>query len=145
LQVTTNEGNGVIHLVISGLSFVYEMRLVRMWNYYHGSQLISISCVKGTPEFISHYLMSQYLANQKCEFRFMMSRDWICKRFAYYWRIIKGCSRDRAVTVDGVTKDGFVYRYNPVIDELLIVNYGVVLDYIPNRYDGDKNEQAVLY
>lgn len=92
--VITNEGNGVIHVLIRDLPFIFWKKLSRLWQYIHGSQIIYISMYRGSGKKISDYLISQYLSNQKALFRYKSSNDWLCKNFVYYWKIIRNCSRD---------------------------------------------------
>lgn len=140
-SIITNEGHGVIHVLISGLGFVYWMRIVRLWNTIHGSQIVSIMRMKGDAERISSYLMSQYLKNQEStKAYFRMSKNWICRQFMSYWRIIKNCSRD-------YSKGHYIFEFGrwhyPVDYNRLIKNFklwiryyirnGERLGYVPDR------------
>lgn len=139
----TNEGNGVLHIAIAGLPFVYWKRIVRWWNQVHGSQLISIGKMYGSSESIAGYLMTQYLANQKCtKVYFRCSENWICGNFARYWKILRNCSRKWA---NGVFMAQWGCWCYPIDLELLIINFkkwvkylvltGVRLEYVPSGYD----------
>lgn len=137
LTVITNEGGGVIHVLLIGLPYIWIKTLQRWWESYHGMGFVWITKFKGNAEAMSRYLMSQYLANQKCIFRFKMSNNFICPQFTKYWKIIKNCSRDITKTPKRV----YDYTIHPINFnelknnyELWITNYikrGELLDYIP--------------
>lgn len=139
----TNEGNGVLHIVISGLPFIYWKRIVRMWNNIHGSQLISIGKLRGTSESMAGYLMTQYLSNQHCtKIYFRSSKNWVCEHFTKYWKILRNCSRNYAA---GVYLPEYERWYYPIDKEQLIINFkqwvkylvitGESLNYIPSKFD----------
>lgn len=147
--LVTNEGNGVVHVVIVGLPFLYWKRLMRWWNYLYGS-FCWISKVRGSAEGMARYLFSQYLSNQDATVAYgRMSDNWICKKFMSYWRMLRNCSRDY---VHGVCygQPGYPvychdYWYYPVDRDMLIVNFkswlkyfvctGNLLDYVPSASD----------
>jgi hypothetical protein len=143
ISVVTNEGYGVMHVLIVGLPFIWIGRIARMWNQFHGMAFVYITKFKGSAERMSAYLMSQYLSEQDCLFRFKMSKNWICKSFMLYWKIIKNCSRDYC----GVPMDCYGTLVYPINRVDLISNFnlwlryyvftGVCLDYIPSHYDLD--------
>lgn len=142
ISVVTNEGNGVIHVLIAGLPFIWFGRLLRWWNTIHGMGFVWISKFRGSAQDISSYLMSQYLSKQECLFRFKMSNNWICKEFMKYWRIIKNCSRDYS---KGVYIEKFARWIYPINRVLLLSNFktwisfyikkGLTLEFIPNIND----------
>jgi len=142
----TNEGNGVLHIAIAGLPFVYWKRIVRWWNVVNGSQLISIGKMHGSRESIAGYLMTQYLANQKCtKVYFRSSKNWICDKFSSYWKMLRNSSRD---WTNGIRTEWGTWYY-PVNKEQLVINYkkwveylvltGKALEYVPSRYDFNRS------
>lgn len=143
----TNEGNGVMHIAIYGLPFVYWKRIARLWNTIHGSQLISIGKAHGSSEGIAGYLMTQYLANQKAtKVYFRSSANWVVPRFMKYWRILKNASRNYAA---GVFMVDWQRWYYPVDMDQLIINFkiwvrylaltGRALPYVPSKYDYNRS------
>jgi len=139
----TNEANGVLHIAIAGLPFVYWKRISRWWNAIHGSQVISVGRMYGSSESIAGYLMTQYLANQNAtKVYFRSSSMWVCERFAHYWMVLRNCSRDWS---RGVFIAEWNRWYYPVDLDMLIVNFktwlrylvytGRALDYVPSRFD----------
>jgi hypothetical protein len=139
----TNEGNGVLHIAIAGLPFVYWKKIVRWWNVIHGSQLISIGKMYGSSEGIAGYLMTQYLANQKCtKVYFRCSSEWICSGFSRYWKMLRDCSRNWSA---GIFMAQFGRWYYPIDRDMLIINFkswlkyyvitGKALAYVPSKYD----------
>lgn len=136
----TNEGNGVMHIVIAGLPFVYWKRIARLWNNIHGSQVISIGKMYGSSESIAGYLMTQYLANQRCtKIYFRSSENWVCPHFMHYWKILRNCSRNWAA---GIYIHQWERWYYPIDLQQLIINFkswvrvlaltGTALDYAPS-------------
>jgi hypothetical protein len=139
----TNEGNGVLHIAIAGLPFIYHKRITRLWNVIHGSQIIYLGKMHGSSEGIAGYLMTQYLSNQRCtKVYFRSSKNWICDHFTHYWNILRNCSRNWAA---GIYLHQYGRWYYPIDKEQLIINYkkwvhylvitGKALNYVPSKYD----------
>jgi hypothetical protein len=119
--LVTNEGNGVLHVVVIGLPFLYWKVLARWWNYLYGS-FCWISRARGDSQGIAKYLMSQYLSSQDATKVYArMSNDWVCPRFMVYWRMLRHYSRDY--------RNGYRSEYSPlqwvypVDKDLLIRNF----------------------
>lgn len=134
----TNEGNGVLHVVVVGLPFLYWKVLARWWNYLYGS-FSWLSRARGDSQGIAKYLMSQYLSNQDATKVYgRMSDDWICPRFMRYWRMLKFHS---SLFNEGVYINAFGRWVYPVDRDLLIRNFvrwlryyvfnGILLTYVP--------------
>lgn len=119
-SLVTNEGNGVMHVVVVGLPFVYYKRLMRWWNYLYGS-FCWISKIRGSAEGIAGYLFGQYLSNQSSTKVYgRMSNNWICKRFMSYWKTIRFWSSDFSKAHKSEHGLGYWYEINR---DLLIRNF----------------------
>lgn len=122
----TSEGNGVVHVLIVGLPYVYWGKLWRMWKQIHGEGFVWISKFRGSVDEMSKYLMSQYLCGQaSLKLYFHMSQDWICPQFIKWWDVIKFYSRDFVLG----RKNEFGNWYYPVNRAKLIDNFNDWLKY----------------
>ncbi|MEO5351290.1 MAG: hypothetical protein H7836_16855 [Magnetococcus sp. YQC-3] len=153
-QITTNEGYGVMHVLLIGFPFISFRKLSWLWNQIHGMGFIWISKFRGSPEEMSNYLMSQYLANQRCIFRFKMSNNFICKGFTKHWKNIKNSARDWNAEPMKKIINGYEITMYPIIYDKLKKNFtnwikfyiktDWALPYIPNEKDLEYVYQKVI-
>jgi len=99
-KITTNEGNGVIHLLYTG-KYISQRWLSWNWNDIHSSYIVDIRKVKDDKP-VANYLINQYLSNQKCSYtRMSMSKKWMFPGAIQQWKnIVKGVKSQ--------------YFYNPI-------------------------------
>ena len=84
-KITTNEGNGVIHLLYTG-KYITHKWLVWNWTDIHDSYIVDIRQVK-EDKSVAIYLINQYLSNQKCSFTKMsMSKYWMFPGAVKVWK-----------------------------------------------------------
>jgi hypothetical protein len=90
--VRTNEGNGVLHLVIRNKSFIPQRWLSKQWSEIHQSPYVYI---KRPPKHIANYVVSQYVSAQDSSYqRCSWSQSWVCQGFVKIWNDIKQENKD---------------------------------------------------
>lgn len=99
IRVSTNEGNGVIHVLYRG-SYIPQVWLSRTWNDIHHSPVVDIRQVK-MHRGLSSYVVSQYVSNQKSSYqRCASSWNWIYYGWSKTWKIIHRGIKDPLVRRD---------------------------------------------
>lgn len=76
-KITTNEGNGVLHILYKGDYIPYNY-LVDIWQDIHNSKMVNIQKVKTTKKSIKNttfYVISQYLSGQGSTYQ-RSSKSW---------------------------------------------------------------------
>jgi hypothetical protein len=90
-MVHTNEGNGVLHVLLTG-DYLPQYWLSKQWEEIHKSSYVYI---KDTPYNVAGYITSQYIANQQTSFqRCSWSHNWVCKGFVKQWKYLLKWSKD---------------------------------------------------
>jgi hypothetical protein len=88
-KVTTNEGNGVLHIVYKGQYLPYNY-LVDNWNDIHNSWELNIKLIKSSKKDYkksSNYVISQYISNQESSYqRSSQSWNWIIRGYSKQWQ-----------------------------------------------------------
>lgn len=77
-KITTNEGNGVLHILYKGDYIPYNY-IVDIWQDIHNSKMVNIQKVKTTKQSIKNttfYVISQYLSNQGSSYQ-RSSKSWL--------------------------------------------------------------------
>ena len=91
-KVRTNEGNGVIHLVLRSKNSLpvdfFRDWLRENWSEISGAYMISFDKIFGDIRSIAYYMINQYVASQGFV-RCSCSDDWIFKGYAREWNNIK--------------------------------------------------------
>lgn len=92
-QIRTNEGNGVLHLLVAS-DFIPHYWISKNWEEIHYSPNVSIRLVdKNEDKKISGYLANQmckYLSDQDCTYiRTSASQNWIYKGWAIDYASLK--------------------------------------------------------
>jgi hypothetical protein len=80
----TNEGNGVLHILLNG-GFIPQSWLSRSWFEIHGADIVDIRALYGGSRRIANYLISGYLSRQSFE-RMSCSWGWVYHGFVGVWR-----------------------------------------------------------
>lgn len=90
--VRTNEGNGVLHLIVRNNGYIPQRWLSAQWSEIHQSPYVYI---KRPPKHIANYVISQYVSAQGSSYqRCSWSQSWVCKGFCNIWHSVKESSRD---------------------------------------------------
>ena len=110
-RVTTNEGYGVIHVVVVA-GYIPQYIVSQEWNEIHGSQIVhirSISHDRLSHGRVSHYFTSQYLKDQKKATitRYGMSKNWVYPHFVRDWCEIKEQCKDYSKPIGAVFGHAF--------------------------------------
>lgn len=83
-MVHTNEGYGVLHVLIRTKKYLPQQWLSIQWNAIHKSTYIWI---KETPDDVARYVVTQYVANQGTSYqRCSWSHSWVCRGFVQAWK-----------------------------------------------------------
>lgn len=99
IDVYTDEGNGVIHILYRGGRIPFNW-LMCHWNELHGSHIVHIRSTYGDAKGSARYVSSQYLSSQRCErVKYHCSYNWIYTGFMKDWTKLKSrlrvwCSRN---------------------------------------------------
>ena len=73
----TNEGNGVIHVLITG-DYIPFKWLQDTWKRVHGAFHVNVQRVReGTPDRVAGYCLGQYITNQDGFVRMVVSSGWL--------------------------------------------------------------------
>jgi hypothetical protein len=83
-SLSTNEGNGVLHIVFKG-GFIPHSWLSEAWRSIHGAFIVDIRALWGSPRKLTSYLVSSYLCKQSYE-RMSWSWNWVFRGFCGIWR-----------------------------------------------------------
>ena len=103
-KITTNEGNGVLHILFKGDYIPYNY-LVDIWQDLHNSRMLNIQKVKTTKKSIKNttfYVISQYLSNQESSYQ-RSSKSWLWTIRDYFKQFNEFITRCKSK-----------YYYNPV-------------------------------
>lgn len=87
-KVTTNEGNGVCHVLYRGEYLPYNY-IVDNWMDIHNSWDVNIKLIRNHDKDLnktSSYVVSQYVSHQECSFvRSSQSWNWVCRGYRSVW------------------------------------------------------------
>lgn len=82
-MVHTNEGYGVLHVLIRTKVYLPQQWLSQQWEAIHKSSYVYI---KETPDDVARYVVTQYVADQGTSYqRCSWSQNWVCKGFVKQW------------------------------------------------------------
>lgn len=108
--VRTNEGNGVLHLVVRTNAYIPQRWLSSAWSEIHDSPYVFI---KRPPKHIANYVVSQYVSSQESSFvRCSWSHSWVCSGFVRIWHDIKNRSRIHGAWRHNLYSGGFYRSIN---------------------------------
>jgi hypothetical protein len=74
-KVVTTEGYGVIHILYVGDEIPVDW-LMYQWQRIHGSVIVHIEYIYGTPYDASHYVINQYVSGHGTSFTYGSSQNW---------------------------------------------------------------------
>jgi len=91
-KVTTNEGNGVVHIIFKGDYLPYNY-IVDNWTDIHNTWEVNIKAIKDKKKDLrksANYVVSQYIANQDSSYqRSSKSWYWIIRGYNKNWNSFK--------------------------------------------------------
>ena len=124
-KIETDEGNGVLHMVLKFKPYLPHQWLRSQWYDIHkGSDQIYIEEVDDAYG-VSQYIVSHYLGSQKCSYsRYSASRDWIASGYSMVYRYLRKSLRDRSELI--TTPYGT--SYYPVDWDALTSAWGCYID-----------------
>jgi len=94
-KVHTNEGNGVLHIVMKFKPYLPHQWLRSQWYYIHkGTDQINIQEVRDAYR-TSRYIVSHYLGSQKCSYsRYSSTDNWITSGYSAVYSYLQKRLRD---------------------------------------------------
>jgi len=119
-DVTTNEGNGVIHCPYRGCYIPYSW-LVDTWNDIHNSWHVSIEKIANNEQSINdatNYIVSQYISDQKSSYqRSSRSKHWLFPRASKTWdTLVYQHSHDKWGFPRELNMDQLINRWDQIIN-----------------------------
>lgn len=92
-RVNTLEGNGVVHCIYQGLR-LDDKWIRETWMSITGANITFIKELYGDSKKQAHYIASQYVTQQKTDYIYGTSRDWVYNGFLKDYDEVKRGARD---------------------------------------------------
>ena len=95
-KVVTTEGYGVIHILFVGDRIPVDW-LMYQWQRIHGSVVVHIENIWGTPYDASHYVINQYVAGHGTSFTYGASQNWCYRGYLRDMDEVRDSCRDYSI------------------------------------------------